>query len=95
MNKYIFYEYIVDQDKIKIYSDDIQRYFDENFNIKINTVDFDENKNVILYINYIKITKPSNEIEKIILNEIEHLNDIEIKNMNIVMIFDAKNIEIF
>ena len=48
MQEYDFYIYDDEKDKIKIYGEDLQNYFVEKFNIKIESVDFDQNQNVIL-----------------------------------------------
>lgn len=91
MKEYNFYEYNYPHDKIKIYSDDIHNYF-EGYNIFIDSVDFDENQNVILYIEDLRLDIDKSKLEKTLLSEIEHLNDVEIRNMKIVLTFDCKEI---
>ena len=95
MKEYKFYEYFEDTDKLKIYSDDIHNYFEYNYNIIIKTIDFDQNQNVILFIENMKKDTMINLLEKLLLNDIEHLNDIEIKNMKMILTFDCKEIELF
>jgi len=95
MKEYSFYNYYEDEDKINIYSDDVYDYFNLNYNIIIGSIDFDQNQNVILYIenNIGELINP--ELEKKLLDEIKHLNDVEIKKTKIVLSFDVNKIEIF
>lgn len=101
MKEYNFYEYYEDDDKIKIYGDDIHNYFEYNYNIIVDSIDFDTHQNVILYIEDVKNITSSllekevlNTIEKELLNNIEHLNDVEIKSTKIILTFDANKIEL-
>lgn len=92
MKEIKFYEYYKDKDKIKIYGDELHDYF-ENFGINIESIDFDEKFNVILYIQ--KSPKlDERRLEKEILKRIEHLNDIEIRKTKIVLTFGTKDIEL-
>ena len=93
MEEYKFYDYF--EDKLKIYGDDIHNYFENNYNIKIQTIDFDHNQNVILYIEKVKNDIVVDLLEKRLLKDIDHLNDVEIKNMKIILSFDCKEIELF
>lgn len=94
MIKYDFYEYQEDKDKINIYSEELQFFFQNAFGLNIESIDFDPNQNVVLYIEH--NTKINSElIEKYLVDKIEHLNDVEIRNMKIILIFDSKEIEIY
>jgi len=92
MKEYNFYEYYESEDKIKIYSEDIQKYLKINHNIAVDSIDFDQYQNVILYIEDIKNKIVFSELEKILLSKIDHLNDIIVKNMKIILTFDCKEI---
>ena len=94
MKEYDFYKYYENIDKIKIYSDDIQKYFENNFNIIIDSIDFDQNQNVVLYTEDIKDESLFLELEKKLINDVEHLNNVEIKKTKIILTFDSKEIEI-
>ena len=89
-----FYDYYEQEDKIKIYSEDIYNFFKYNYEIIIDSIDFDENQNVILYVEDLKNDIIKSELEKKLLEQIEHLNDVEVKNMKIVLNFDNKEIEL-
>lgn len=94
MIEYNFYNYYGNEDKIKIYCEDLCKYFIIK-NIIINSIDFDKNKNVILNIEKsIDDNDVSSHLEKTLLKEIYHLNDIEIKNSVITLIFDSMKIEL-
>lgn len=93
MTEYNFYEYNKDIDQIKIFSEDIYNYFEENFKIIIDSIDFDQNQNVVLYIEDLRNSK-SSELEKYLLKKIEHLNDIEIRDMKIILTFDCTEIQL-
>ncbi|MCK9416786.1 hypothetical protein M0Q97_09035 [Candidatus Dojkabacteria bacterium] len=93
MKDYKFYEYDENNDTIKIYGDDISNYFLQNYVIIIDSIDFDECKNVILYIEDIKNNNIV-ELEQKLLNSIEHLNDVEIKKTKIILTFNTKEIEL-
>lgn len=92
MKEYNFYEYYKENDKIKIYGEDISNYFESNYNIIIDSIDFDKNQNVILHIEDLKMS--SLYLEKKLLDEIEHLNDVEVTNFNIILIFDCEDIQL-
>ena len=94
MKEFDFYDYYENFDKIKIYSDNIQKYFESNFNIIVDGVDFDQNQNVILYTNNIKDDLLYLELEKKLLNDVEHLNRIEIKKTKIILTFDSAELEL-
>lgn len=94
MKEFNFYDYDSHLDKINIYSDELFDFIYSKFNIIVDSVDFDDNNNVVLYIEQMKNINTF-KLEKKILNSIEHLNDVEIKNLKIVLIFDCENIEIF
>jgi hypothetical protein len=94
MEYHDFYKYDENKDNIKIYSDEFQEFFLYKFNILINSIDFDSKLNVVLYIEDIKSDISISKLEKIILNEIEHLNDVEIKKTKIILTFDATRIEL-
>lgn len=94
MKEFDFYSYDEEKDKIKIYSEEIQNYFNLGYNIDIKSIDFDENQNIVLYIEHSRNMLSTSDLEKEILTLIEHLNDVEVKNMKIVLIFDSKEIEI-
>jgi hypothetical protein len=93
MKDYKFYEYDENNYTIKIYGDDISNYFLQNYVIIIDSIDFDECKNVILYIEDIKNNNIV-ELEQKLLNSIEHLNDVEIKKTKIILTFNTKEIEL-
>lgn len=93
MKEFDFYDYNEEKDSIKIYSEDLHDFFEKHFGLIIESVDFDKNYNVVLYIEYHKKLN-SNQIEKYLLDKVEHLNDIEIKEMKIVLTFDCKEIEL-
>ena len=92
MKDYDFYIYDEKQDKIKIYSEDLHNYFENNFNIKIDSIDFDKQYNVILYCE--QLPTKNVELEKILLKRLQHLNDIEFRKMKIVLYFNCKDIEL-
>lgn len=94
MKEYDFYEYYEYDDKLKIYSDDLFNYFQSKFNIIIDSIDFDLNQNVILFIEDVKNKVDSLELEKNLLETFEHLNDVEVKSMKIILTFGCKEIEI-
>lgn len=94
MEDFNFYTYYEEKDKIKIYCEDIQNFFEETFNIKIESVDFDQNYNVVLYIEHTTNKMNTNDLEKAILKMIIHLNDVEVRNMKIVLAFNAKDTEL-
>jgi len=92
MKEFNFYDYYEDKDKIKIYGDELHDFF-KTYNINIDSVEFDDKSNVVLYIQ--KLPKlDEKKLEKDILKKIEHLNDIEIRKTKIVLIFGVKEIEI-
>jgi hypothetical protein len=92
MIEFDFYDYYEDKDKIKIYGDELHNFF-EKYDINIDSVEFDNKSNVVLYIQkFPKIDEK--KLEKNLLNKIKHLNDIEIRKTKIVLIFDVKEIEI-
>ncbi len=93
MIEYNLYEYQEDKDKLKIYTEELQLFFKNNFGVIVESIDFDKNKNVILYIEHIKKIN-SKKIEKFLLNEIEHLNDVEVRNMKIILTFSSEFIEL-
>lgn len=93
MKDYKFYDYDKNNDTIKIYGDDISNYFQQNFDIIIDSIDFDEKQNVILYIEDIK-NKNVIKLEQKLLKSIEHLNDVEIKKTKIILTFNTKEIEL-
>lgn len=93
MKEFDFYEYYDDDDKVKIYGDDISNYFENKYDIRIDSIDFDQHQNVILYIEDIKNSKP--ELEKLLMTNIEHLSDIEIKKTKIILTFNCKEIELY
>ena len=93
MTEYNFYEYNKDIDQIKIFSEDIYNYFESNFKIIIDSIDFDQNQNVVLYIEDLRNSK-SSDLEKYLLEKIEHLNDIEIRDMKIILTFDCTEIQL-
>lgn len=94
MKEYNFYDYFESTDKLKIYGDEIYNFFLENYNIIIDSIDFDSNQNVILYIEDAKNKVLSFEVEKNLLKMLEHLNDVEVRSMKIVLTFDCKEIEL-
>ena len=94
MKEYDFYEYFEPNDKLKIYSDDLYNYFESKYNIIIDSIDFDQNQNVILYIEDVRNKIVSIELEKNLLEIFEHLNDVEVRSMKIVLTFDCKEIEL-
>lgn len=93
MEEFDFYVYNKDKDNIKIYCEELHNFFQDTFNIDIESVDFDKNQNVILYIEYHKHLNISN-IEKYLLDKMEHLNDVQIREMKIILTFDCKEIEL-
>ena len=93
MKEFDFYDYYEYIDKIKIYSEETYKFFESNYNIIIDSIDFDKDQNVILYIEDLKNILFS-ELEKTLLAKIEHLNDVEVRIMKIILTFDAKEIEI-
>jgi hypothetical protein len=94
MKEYDFYDYYKTDDKIKIYSENIYDYFNNNYKIIIDSVDFDKNQNVVLFIEGLRNVSNVSELEKELLEKIEHLNDIEIKNFKIILKFDCENIQL-
>ena len=94
MTEFNFYKYYENIDKIKIYSDEIQKYFESNFNIIINSIDFDRNQNIILYIEDMKNESLFIILEKKLINNIEHLNNVKIKKTKIILTFNSAEIEI-
>lgn len=94
MEEYNFYEYYENEDKIKVYGEDISNYFESNYNIIVDSIDFDENQNVILFIEDTRNKIVTSELEKELLKSIEHLNDVEVRNMKIVLTFDCNKIEL-
>ena len=93
MNEFNFYDYYKDVDQIKIYSEDIYNYFEENYKIIIDSIDFDQNQNVVLYIEDLRNSK-SPDLEKKLLEKIEHLNDVEVRDMKIILTFDCTEIQL-
>jgi len=94
MKEFDFYNYYENIDKIKIYSEELQKYFESNFDIIIDSVDFDRNQNVILYTEDIKDESLLLDLEKKLLDSIEHLNRLEIKKTKIILTFDNSEIEL-
>jgi hypothetical protein len=94
MKEYDFYKYDEYTDSIKLYCENIQSYFESHYKIIVNSIDFDTFQNVVLYIEDTRSTIISSELEKQLLEEIEHLNDAEVRNMKIVLIFDCNQIEL-
>jgi len=94
MKEYKFYKYLKKDDKIKIYMEEISKYFDINFNIIINNIDFNKDKNITLNITEEIEKTRSIEIEKKLLNNIKHLNDVEIINFQIILTFNTSKIEL-
>lgn len=94
MKDYDFYIYDEEKDKMKIYCEDLHNYFEINFNIKIDSIDFDAQYNVILYCEQLPTNSESVRLEKILLKKIQHLNDIEVRKMKIVLYFNCKEIEL-
>lgn len=94
-DQYYFYEYDKLNDKLNIYGDDISSYFEKIYNIIIDSIDFDENQNVILYIEDINNKELESIIEKSLITNFQHLNDVEIKKTKIILTFDCKEIELF
>lgn len=93
MKEYDFYNYYEDEDKIKIYSDEIQKYFEFNFDIIIDSIDVDIVGSVIVYIEDIK-QDLIEEIERKLISKIDHLNEVEIKKTKIILVFNTDKIEI-
>lgn len=87
-----FYEYYKSEDKMKIYGDDLYSYFKDHHNIIVDSIDFDQYENVILYIEDIKNYVINSELEKKLLANIEHLNDVIVKNTKIILMFECKDI---
>lgn len=94
MKEYDFYDYYNNDDKIKIYSENIYDYFKSNYKIIIDSIDFDKNQNVVLYIEDLRNVKNPSKLEKELLKKIEHLNDIEIKEFKIILKFDSDDIQL-
>lgn len=94
MKEYNFYDYYENGDKMKIYSEDIYNYFISNYKIVIDSIDFDKHQNVILHIEDLRNVSNTLELEKKMLEEIEHLNDVEITEFNIILIFDCEDIQL-
>ena len=94
MQEYDFYNYIEDKDKIIIYTDELNNYFDVNCNIIIKTIDFDENQNVVLFIEHSRNHIEFSKIAKKLLENFQHLNNVEIKDMKIILTFNSKKIEL-
>lgn len=94
MTEYDFYDYYRNGDKIKIYSENIHDYFKYNYKIIIDSVDFDKNQNVVLFIEGLRNVTNVSELEKELLEKIEHLNDIEIKDFKIILKFDCEDIQL-
>lgn len=90
----IFYDYYENDDKIKIYGDIIYDYFESKYDIIIDSTDLDQYQNVILYIEDLRIKISPSELEKTLLEDIEHLNDVEVRKTKIILIFDCKEIEL-
>ena len=90
----IFYDYWENDDKIKIFSEDVYNYFESKYNIIIDSTDLDQDQNVVLYIEDLRIKISPSELEKTLLEEIEHLNDVEVRKTKIILIFDCKEIEL-
>ena len=90
MKEFDFYEYYKDDDTIKIYGEDISNYFESNYNIIIDSIDFDQNQNVILHTEDLKMS--SLYLERKLLDEIEHLNDVEVTDTEIILFFDCTEI---
>lgn len=90
MKEFNFYEYYEEIDTIKIYGEDIYNYFELNFKIIIDSIDFDKNNNVVLFIEDLKMS--SLFLEKKLLDEIKHLNDVEVTDTEIVLFFDCDEI---
>jgi uncharacterized protein YprB with RNaseH-like and TPR domain len=94
MIEFDFYSYDEDKDRIKIYSEEVQNYFSSTYYIDIETVDFDENQNIVLYIEHSRNKINPSELEGTLLENFKHLNDVEVRNMKILLTFDSKEIEI-
>ena len=99
MTEFDFYDYYEENDKIVIYGELLHEYFISKYNIIIDSIDFDKDQNLILYIEprfeqSEEFKNKSSELEKQLLEEILHLNDAEIKNSRIVLTFDCNKIEI-
>jgi len=90
----VFYDYCENDDKIKIFSDDIYNYFESNYDIIIDSTDLDQDQNIILYVEDLRIKMTPSELEKTLLEDIEHLNDVEVRKTKIILIFDCKEIEL-
>lgn len=93
MIEYNFYDYYDDIDKIKIFCEDLCNYFIIK-NIIVNSINFDNQENVIVNIMDPIDDNLSSFLEKTLLNEIHHLNDVEIQNMMIILKFDVSEIEL-
>ena len=63
----IFYDYWENDDKIKIFSDDIYNFFESKYDIIIDSTDLDQYQNVILYIEDLRIKMTPSELEKNLL----------------------------
>ena len=94
MIEFSFYEFYESIDKIKIYCEELHNYFYKRYGISIESVDFDKKQNVILLIEHLTGKINLSALEKKILSEIKHLNDIEVRNMKIILTFDCKEIEL-
>lgn len=93
MIEYNFYNYYDDIDKIKIYCEDLSNYFIIK-NIIVNSVDFDESKNVVINVEKNIDLESSQYFEKLLIKEIHHLNDVEISNNKIILNFSVCDIEL-
>jgi hypothetical protein len=90
MKEFDFYEYYKEDDTIKIYGEDIYNYFELNYKIIIDSIDFDKNQNVVLHIEDLRMS--SLYLERKLLDNIEHLNDVEVTDIEIVLFFDCTEI---
>lgn len=99
MIEFDFFDYYEESNKIIIYGESLHEFFNSQYGIIIDTIDFDNNQNVILFIEprfeqSIEFKKKSSKLEKKLFNNIKHLNDVEIKNSRIILTFDSDNIEL-
>ena len=94
MIEFDFYSLEEERDKIKIYCEELQHFFSTKYNIVVESVDFDKNQNVILYIEQLKNISDFSKIEKRLMKDIQHLNDVEVRNMKIILTFDKIEIEL-
>jgi len=92
MANYNLYTYDSEKNKIKIYSEETQSYL-KQFGIEIGSIDFDKNFNIIIYIAQLSKIE-TQKFEKYILENNTHLNDVEIRNMKMILKFNCKDIEI-